>query len=245
MHSVNYPLVGSPQVTPIGGGVADTDPRLQPGTMVVANDPWWGGGEFIYGKANGAIRQYGLVTCLPTFDSTNNRWDFDMVEAASTAILGVPLYVAVLALADNQYGWFQMSGLTPVNCNASVAADTTFSVAATGQGGAAAAGKQVVNARVAVAATATVAKANCTSQSASRIIQVPNSEGWFPGAYLSGTGVAAATKIVSIDPSGRFVTVSVDTTAAIAGTVTATYNNATIFYNIAMLNRPFSQGAIT
>ena len=53
-------------------------------------------------------------------------------------------------------------------------------------------------------------------------------------------------RVVSIDPSGRFVTVDVaNTTAGIAGTVTATYNNATIHYNVASLNRSFAQGAIT
>ena len=76
-------------------------------------------------------------------------------------------------------------------------------------------------------------------------LQVPNSDGWFVGAYLSGTGIAAATTVSSIDPSGRFVTLSVVTTAAVSGSVTATYNNATIFYNVAHLNRPFAQGAIT
>ena len=57
--------------------------------------------------------------------------------------------------------------------------------------------------------------------------------------------IAAGTTVSSIDPSGRFVTLSAVTTAAVAGTVTATYNNATVFYNVAHINRPFAQGAIT
>ncbi len=53
------------------------------------------------------------------------------------------------------------------------------------------------------------------------------------------------TRVTDIDPSGTLVTLSVATTAAVNGTVTGTYNNATIFYNVAHLNRPFAQGAIT
>ena len=230
----------------LAGLTVDTTPRHPEGLIVSAVDSWWGAGEFIYARANGAIRAFGLVQLNPAFNSTDNRWYYEATEAASTAILGRPLCVAQKTMADNDYGWFCIAGLTPVNCNAAVAADTTFSVAATGQGGAAATGKQVVNARIVGASTITVAKANCTSpQAITKTINVPNSDGWFVGAYLSGTGIGAASIIASISPDGRTVTSTVDTTAVIAGTVTATYNNATIYYNVAHINRPFSQGAIT
>jgi hypothetical protein len=134
--------------------------------------------------------------------------------------------------------------MTPVDCNASVAADTTFGIAAAGQGGANTAGKQILNARVMIAAAATVAKAG-VANSGSNKLQVSGADGWFIGAYLSGTGIAAGTTITDIDPSGTQVTLSAVTTAAVNSTVTATYNNATIFYNVAHLNRPFAQGAIT
>jgi glycerol uptake facilitator-like aquaporin len=62
---------------------------------------------------------------------------------------------------------------------------------------------------------------------------------------LSGTGIAAGTTITDIDPSGTQVTLSAVTTAAVNGTVTATYNNGTIFYNVAHINNPIAQGAIT
>jgi hypothetical protein len=245
MFAPQYPVIGLSQALPLGGGVADATPALPPGTIIAAVDPWWGAGEFLYARASGAIRQKGLCHLVPVFDSTLNSYRFDAVEAASTTLMGRPLAVAMLALADTKYGWFQISGITPVNCNASVAADTTFAIAATGQGGALAAGKQVLNARIIAAAAATVAKTNCAAPSGAYYIDVPNSDGWFPGVYLSGTGVGASAKVVSIDPSGRRVTVDVASSAAIAGTVTATYNNATIFYNVAHINRPFAQGAIT
>lgn len=237
-------LVGSPQVQ-FQGLTIDTTPRVQPGQIITAVDNWWGAGEFIYARAAGTIRAFGLCVLTPVFDSTLGSYRFDVTEVPNTANLGRMLAVAPCALTSGQYTWFQITGLTPVNCSASVAADTTFGIAAAGQGGAAAAGKQILNARVIAAATTTVAKAGCTAPNGSTSLQVPNSDGWFVGAYLSGTGIAAGTTVSSIDASGRFVTLSAATTGAVAGTVTATYNNATIFYNVAHLNRPFAQGNIT
>lgn len=237
-------VVGVPQIQ-FAGLVADTTPRSQPGNLLTAVDNWWGTGEFIYARANGSIRAFGLCVLTPVFDSTLNSWRFDATEVPNTANLGRMLAVATLALTAGQYAWFQITGITPVNCQASVAADTTFGIAATGQGGANAAGKQVLNARIIAAGTTTVVKTNCTAQNGSTLLQVPNSDGWFVGAYLSGTGIAAGTTVSAIDPSGRFVTLSAATTAAVAGSVTATYNNGFVFYNVAHLNRPFAQGAIT
>ena len=237
-------LVGAPALQ-FSGLIADTTPRVQPGQLITATDPWWGTGEFIYARAAGAIRQFGLCVITQVFDSTLNAYRWDVTEAPNTANLGRTLVVSPFALSSGQYAWFMCTGLTPVNCQASVAADTTFGIAAAGQGGANSAGKQVLNARVVAAATTTVAKANCTAANGSLVLAVPNSDGWFAGAYLSGTGIAAGATVVSIDPSGRFVTMSAATTALVTGTITATYNNATVFYNVAHLNRPFAQGAIT
>jgi hypothetical protein len=242
MFAPQYPIIGLPQQSPLAGGVSDTTPAVPSGTVIAAVDPWWGAGEFLYAKASGAIRQKGLCHLVPAFDSTLKTWRIDAVEAANTANMGRPLAVAMMALADTKYGWFQISGITPVNCSASVAADTTFAIAATGQGGALGNGKQVLNARIVAAAAATVAKANCSAPAGAYYIDVPDADGWFPGVYLSGTGVGSGAKVVSVDAADRRVTVDVVSTAAIAGTVTATYNNSTIYYNVAHLNRPFAQG---
>lgn len=237
-------IIGLPQMQ-LGGSSLETFPRSQPGNIVTAVDNWWGTGELMYGRAAGTIRAFGLCSVLPVFDSTTNSYRFDFTEVANTANLGLMLAVSQASMVSGQFGWFVISGLTPVNCNASVAAGTTFGIAAAGQGGANTAGKQVLNARVAAAASTTVIKTGCTAANASTLLQVPNSDGWFVGAYLSGTGIAAGTTVVSIDPSGRFVTLSANTTALVNGSVTATYNNGTVFYNVAHLNRPFAQGAIT
>lgn len=244
MFAGNSGILGTPQAQ-YSGITVDTTHRLPPGQLLTMADNWWGAAEFIYARAAGAIRAFGLCVVTPVFDSTLGSYRYDVTEVPNTANLGRMLAVAPCALSSGQYTWFQISGLTPVNCSASVAADTTFGIAAAGQGGANGAGKQVLNARIAAAATTTVVKAGCTAPLGSNTLQVPNSDGWFVGAYLSGTGIAAGTTVSSIDPSGRFVTLSAATTAAVAGTVTATYNNATVFYNVAHLNRPFAQGAIT
>jgi hypothetical protein len=244
MYAQTDSVIGLPPLG-FGGLVADATPRVQPGNFITMVDNYWGAGEFIYLRANGTIRMLGICTILQVFDSTLGCWRWDATEVPNTAGLGRELAVAMNAMTAGQYGWFCISGLVPVNCQAAVAADTTFGIAAAGQGGANSAGKQILNARVVGASSATVVKANCAAASGSLVLQVPNSDGWFEGVFLSGTGIQAATTVVSIDPTGRFVTLSLATSAAVAGSVTATYNNATIFYNVAQLNRPFAQGAIT
>lgn len=239
--AANTPLVGFQQANQMF--LADTVESQPPGFILQGNDAYWGTRELIYVRANGTIRTLGLVVITPSVVAGKIR--YDATEAPNTANLGRMLGVALVSAVAGQFIWACIGGMVPVNCQASVAADTTFGIAAAGQGGANSAGKQILNARVILAAAATVAKANSVGRSGEFVIQVNDSEGWFIGAYLSGTGVGAAAIITSIDPTGRFVTVSVANSAAIAGTVTATYNNATIFYNVAHVNRPFAQGAIT
>ena len=210
------------------------------------SDNVFGGGEIVFARAGGAIRQYGLCVLTPVWDSTNKVYTQNMTECPNTANLGRAVFVAQAtgALATGDYGWFLRSGLTPISGTATVAADTTFGITAAGQVGANAAGKQVLTARVATAATQTVAKSGIGA-SGDNIIYVNDTDGWFVGGYLSGTGVGAATIITAIDPMGKWVRASVVNSAAIAGTVTQTNNNATIFYNIAHMDRPGAQGAIT
>jgi hypothetical protein len=240
-YASNVGLIGYPQLTPYN--LPDSTARLAPGTIVNAIDPFWGGGEFIYVKANGAIRQYGLIVITPVIAS--GALVFNATEVPNTANLGRAVAVAMVPASSGQFFWACIGGVVPVNCQAAVAADTTFGIAAAGQGGANTAGKQVLGARIVIASTQTVAKAGCTANSGSTRLLVPNADGWFAGAYLSGTGIAAGTTVSDIDPSGTVVTLSAATTAAVNGTVTATYNNATVFYNVAHINRPLAQGAIT
>lgn len=213
------------------------------GTIVKAFDPYWGGAEFMYVRANGAIRAFGLCVVAPTFDATDGRWRYEATEVTAVAGQGRSLGVAIRQMSAGQYGWMCVGGVVPVNSNASVAAGTVFGIAAAGQAGANVNGRQVLNGSISAAATTTVAKsARVTAGSA--VIQVSNIDGWFVGAFMSGTGIPAATTISAIDPSANAVTLSAAATASGQPSVTATYNNGTIFYNVAHLNRPFAQGAI-
>jgi hypothetical protein len=238
--SVSGPI-GYQQVA--GFGLPDTTERMAPGFTTLFEDPYWGSLEAVYVRANGAIRQNGLVVLTPTLVS--GRWRWDATEVPNMANLGRPLYVALTAMTSGQFGWVANAGVVPVNCQASVAADTTFGIAAAGQGGANSAGKQVLNARIIAPGSTTVAKANCVANSGSNQLRISGADGWFCGVYLSGTGIAAGTTVTDISPDGTTVTLSANTTAAVNGTVTATYNNATVFYNVAHIDRPFAQGAIT
>lgn len=244
MYAVLDNVAGFPPVQNIGL-VADATPRLPQGQLVTASDPWWGTSEVVYGRAFAAIRAFGVCVCTPVFDATLQTWRYDFAEVPNTTLLGREVAISMNVLTVGQYGFFLVTGITPVNCSTTVAADTAFGITAIGQAGTLAAGKAILNARVLAAGATTVAKTNCTTIGLSTVLQVPNSDGWFVGAYLSGTGIAALTTVVSVDPSGRFVTMSLASTASVAGTVTATYNNATIFYNVAHLNRAMAQGPIT
>jgi len=232
------------------GFVAGSGPpqiSMPMGTILKAWDPYWGAAEFIYVRANGTIPQFGLAIWAPAFNSTDGRYRYEATAAAGTANLGRPVGVALYAMAAAQYGWLFIEGLCPVDSTASIAAGTTFSNTASGQAGAATAGKQVLNAVIAAPATTTVAKSVSLTNGANifRVTQANNIDGWFVGAILSGTGIPSATYITAFDPDGRTVTMTNNATASGSSTVTATYNDGTTYYNIACLDRPFLQGAIT
>lgn len=244
MYASLIPFLGNPAVG-LGNQTADTSAKAMQGQIFLANDPWWGCGEFIYAKANSAIRNFGLCVLLPIFNSTLQKWEYQASETGNTANQARTAAVCLGSLDIDQWGWFCIGGLVPVICNANLAASASIGIAGQGQGGAVAAGKQVLNAITRGTSAITVVKVGCSAPNGSNVLQVPNSDGWFRGVFLSGTGIAANTTVSSIDPSGRFVTLSANTTAQVNGSVTATYNNASTYFNVIHLNRPFYQGAIT
>lgn len=229
-------------------------PNFPSGLIVPAEDPVWGAGEFIFAKAAGTIRLRALVSFLPVWNATNRNFDWNAIEAANTTLSGRMVGVAmseqgsvgaVNALTVGQWGWFMVTGLVPINGTATVAADTAFAVAAAGQIGANAISKQVLNARIVTPATQTVTATAIDGVSGGSTIRLSNVDGFFVGCYLSGTGVGAAAICQAVDQNAKTITASVVNAATVTGTVTGTYNNATIFYNVAQLNRPIIQGPIT
>lgn len=77
-----------------------TTAKVQPGTIIRANDPVYGGGEFIYlrGVASTAIGSW------VTYDTD----DFGTALLAANAI--GPVAVSMSANVANQFGWYQISG---------------------------------------------------------------------------------------------------------------------------------------
>jgi hypothetical protein len=221
----------------------DSVQRQQPGLIVAAVDNWWGAGEFIYCRANGTIAAQAMVVITPVFDS--NAYRYNATEVPNTANLGRMVGVACAPATAGQFIWVCIGGIIPVRSGASVAADTAFGITAAGTVGANSAGKQILNSRIVAPSSTTVVKANCTANAGSNQLRVPNADGWFIGVPLSGTGIAASTVVVDINAGGNTVTLNNNTTAAVNGNVTATYNAGGVHFNVAHLNRPFAQGAIT
>lgn len=221
----------------------DTTQRLPLGTILDFVDPYWGGAEFIYLQMPasqavkvGAVLSYDVAT------------PFLAALMANTAILGkaAALCLSVVpSSASAQYAWACISGQFPCWSSASVAANTAIGVVAAGQAGALAAGKQLNNARVTLPATTTVVKANTITKNGSPVIQVGNTDGWFPGIAITGTGIGASAVINSIGIDGHSVTLSANSTADGAASVTGTYNDATNFWNILTFDRIAMQGPIT
>ncbi len=235
----NY--IGAPQVN--SWFTADDSAKLATGMIMSGDDGYWGGREYMYVYAAGSIAQFAVVSLTATLVSGKMR--IEAAEVANTANLGRSVGVAMVGASLGQYIWVCMSGLTPIKSGASVAADTAFGITAAGTVGAIANGKQICNARNVLAATTTSVKTNCTANSGSYKLKVPNANGWFIGAYLSGTGIASGATVTAIAANGTEVTMSAVTTAAVAGSVTATYNNSTVYYNVAYINRPFAQGQVS
>lgn len=211
---------------------------ISPGFIVTAEDPVWGPGEFIFARAGAGIRLAGLCQFLPVWDATNKVFTHNMIESTATANASRSYYIYVgnTALTTGQYGWFMTSGRYPVNSTSSIAADTQFSHGA-GQAVVAAATTGVDAGIVVTPATQTVVSASVSGVSGSNQIFLASTAGFFPGAYISGTGVGAAAICSFVDPLGRYILVTVVNSAAVTGNVTATYNNATIFFNVVDCNR--------
>jgi hypothetical protein len=253
-----FPLIGAQPVTnstAAGVEVAQSAsgyvPLIPVGTIINVNDPYWGGLDLI--RLSIPVSTAVRVGSLSTLTAT-----YGYVAVPNTANLGQSLAVSFNDIPSNasfvQYAWFVIAGRYPVLSGASVAADTAFGITAAGTAGANSAGKQILNARVQLAATTTVVKANVTTQSGSNILKAGNSDGWFVGAALSGTGIPASTVIGSIDAAVSPVVITMvqtgtttaqNATATGAVSVTATYNDGTRFFNVATFDRPFAQGAIT
>lgn len=102
---------------------ADTAEEFALGTVSVSDK----GGKFIYAHAAEAITGKGYIC------SIDDDFEVLMVDTTSVAGLrGLPCGGAQAALADNEYGWFQIEGIGDVRGAASCAANAELNVTATG-----------------------------------------------------------------------------------------------------------------
>lgn len=217
--------------------VVDTTKRVQTGMVVTAYDSYWGWGEFMYGKATATIGMGGLCTILPTL--TSGQLEYQMTTASQVASAARPYCVAMASFTVGQYGWFAISGLVPMKTATALAAGASMALTATpGSVGTATATFGVQGATTVLPATTTVIKTGCSGRAGDFSFNIPNGEGWFIGATLTGTGVGASAKVVSISPDQRLVTVDVANAAAVTGSVTATYTG----YIMGLISRPAGLG---
>ena len=235
----NWPILGT---QPVGNFFQPDNIQRQPlGQTLSVSDPFYGGQELVY-------------LAIPTSTALNVghavTWDVNnrVVALPNTANQGVPVAFSLNAVASDaaniQYSWFIIEGQALCWSNASVAAAAAIGIVAAGQLGANSAGKQILGARVAAAATTTVVKANTRTQSGSNIITPTNTDGWFVGMAITGTGIAASSVITAIGELNR-VTLNNNATATGSVSVTGTRNDATNFWNLVVVDRPTAQGAIT
>ena len=212
--------------------VPDTIQRQVLGAQISAADNVWGGGEFIYLKANATLLMGSAVV-----------WDlgWNATLVPNTANQGRSVAFAVYPMTVGQFGMFQVSGMAVANATASVAAAVPFGITAAGQVGANSAGKQIVNAASAAPSTTIVLKTNVLVTAGSNVLQTGNTDSWFFGVAVTGTGIPGGTTITGMSPDGRSVAMSANATASGVVTVTGTYTG----FIIAQIQRPFAQGAIT
>lgn len=100
------------------------------GTVGGFDDPTNGYQEFIYGRADGAVTGLGYLCVEGT------GFDFAMATTTNTAPgasgFGSRMGAAQAALADNEFGWFQIYGRGSLRTLASAAKGTRLNTTGTG-----------------------------------------------------------------------------------------------------------------
>lgn len=155
------PIIGTVKLTdidPDGPGVLSPKSSRQSFTfeMIRGYDANLGGGEFVYAQA-GATLTAGAVVQFNQSQDSSNRMVNSANPWAGTANSGDVLGVALVAMSANQWGWFQVSGNAIVNVSGAPAVgNPAYWQAAGVVSPTAVAGKQMIGAKFATAAGATL-----------------------------------------------------------------------------------------
>lgn len=109
--------------------VATSTAAFKLGTVGGYDDPTYGYQEFVYGRADGAVTGAGYLCVEET------GFDFAMASTTTTAPgaagYGSRVGAAQAAMADNEYGWFQIYGKGSLRTLASAAKGTRLNSTAT------------------------------------------------------------------------------------------------------------------
>ena len=227
--------------------VPDATSRVLLGTKITAVDPFWGWGEFIYIKSNGAILKGSLVQWGGASIALGVVTAYQGVLLPSTANQGMPFGVAMAPIPSASFGWIMISGTAIYKTNATVAADTAVAVAAAGIAGTLVAGKQLLNVRNTVSATGTNTVTAQTTNGTGTL-QTGGFDGFFIGMAITGTGIPASTVVAALSPDGRTILTGSaigtlgdkNSTATGSITLTGTYTG----FGQAEIQYPMSQGQI-
>lgn len=213
------------------------------GLDTTANVPNWGQCELVY------VRYTSATVLLPgrlvTISQTHA-----LVDLANTAGLGYSVYVTLTRFTDGsttpQYGWVMASGICPMQFAVAATAGSVYIGGAGQATPTAAAGKQLLGARCAIAATGSFTRTVKTKNGSSSV-QIARVTGLYVGMAVSGTGIPASSVISSIDPSGTSFLIgsAVGTlvTATASGSVTGTFTHTG--YGIVQFGSMIAQGQIT
>jgi hypothetical protein len=133
-------IAGLPAIGSIGSAAV-----VPLGTIVRADDPVYGSGEFIYlqGVANtvvGSVVIWGGV-------GTGNVPTFQTTLVPNTTLQGQPVAFATAAILANQFGWYQICGVAIAATTGTFASAGPGSIGAAGQlVGGVVAGKMILGA---------------------------------------------------------------------------------------------------
>ena len=257
MAQISFPSEGS---QPVGNSasiieVADNDtlyrPLVPPGTEVLYNftsasgtpalgtaSASFGGGRairLVVPKNTTAIK-VGTLAIIANAANAGVTTNHSFVILPSTASQNKPVFVSLSAVPLNagaaQYAWFGVTGTSPIWALAATATTDKMHISAS-PGAAfvtATIGKLLIGLTPIIASTGTVIKTvNTVSGSAN--LTTSDSDGWFVGQSVSGTGITTSL-INAISMDGRTVTLASTSTATGSVVATATNNDATNFFPI-------------
>lgn len=207
--------------------------RHQAGMRVSGIDPYWGGGDFVYGMAAGT-QEAGSV-CIASDIWTMSDYPI------TTANLGFPVFIALHAMTASEWGWYQVSGMAVLSASASVAVDTPVGLTTAGQVGAATAGRNLLGYRNRLPSSTIVAKpARVVAGSPVVKLTSGNVSGWFHGITLvNGGAFTAGTTLIAFNQNQREVTASTNGLSSGFFTISGTYTG----YIAGVLNHPCSNVA--